>query len=141
MNALRISSAAETSTLNAAAERSTALTLVRRNLLATRSNSAANSNSVNSLANSSTYLSRPVDSYTWSMAVATYGAQGSATGTAVEAAYQSSQSHEGESYVGEYDALFSYSPGRSQQAGAAAQYGFYASLSASTTRHTVDLYA
>jgi hypothetical protein len=142
MNALRLSAAQSSDAFDAAsAQRSTALTLVRRNLLATRAANGTNSNSTNSLANSTTYLSRPQDSYTWSVAVATYGAQGTYTANAVDGTWQASQSNEGESYAGEYGALFAYATGASAETGAAAQYGFYASLSASTTAHAVDLYA
>ncbi len=142
MNALRLSIAQSSATLDAASDaRSTALTLVRRNLLATRAASGTNSSSANSLANSTTYLSRPVDSYNWSVAVATYGAQGAYAANLVDGTYQASQSNEGESFSGEFAALVAYAPSASAETGAAAQYGFYAGLSANATAHAVDIYA
>jgi len=141
MNALRLNAAQSSDAFDAAAVRSTALTLVRHGLPATRATSANNSSSANSLANSTTYLSRPVDSYTWSVAVATYGAQGTYTANAVDGTYQASQGNDGESNAGEYVALFSYATAASAETAAAAQYGFYASLSANATAHAVNLYA
>jgi len=141
MNALRLSAAQSSAAFDAAsAQRSTALTLVRRNLLATRAANGTNSSSANSLANSTTYLSRPQDSYTWSVAVATYGAQGTYAANPVDGTWQASQSNEGESFSGEFAALFAYTAATAET-GAAAQYGFYASLSASAITHAVDLYA
>ncbi len=129
MNALRISAAQQLAAVNPASERSTALTLVRRSLPA--------SQALTTRDNSNTYLSRPVDSYTWSVAVATYGS-GLATYTApTMASTRQATADDGESY----DALFSYLFGASEVSGAASQYDFYASLSASATSHAVDLYA
>ena len=129
MNALRISAAQQLAAVNPLSERATALTLVRRSLPASQALTARGE--------SSTYLSRPVDSYTWSVAVATYGG-GLATYTAPATANtQQAAQEDGEGH----DALFSYILGGSDVPGVASQYDFYASLTASATLHTIDLYA